>query len=296
MSRGFWPPLPVMSPALAHGASLGPFDILASFAHQPGVAFHNSQTFDQISEIIPWTTQAWNQVHQGHLPLWNPESALGMPFAFNWQSAPFSLPALLGYLAPVRLAYTVGVLATLVIGGTGVYMLSRVLHLGVLAAAMAGTVFELGGPFFSALGWPISSVMSWGGWLFAFAILIVGARHRFRDVAIFAVIVACAIYAGQPDMLIVLMLLFAVFIGGLLVMRTLSSGISRPVVRPLLDLGLAWVAGAALAAPLILRIANRKSGCTLERRRVARDPIHRHRPHRILQFRRDRHSWESVLW
>ena len=242
----------VMAPALAHGASLGPFDILAGYAHQPGVQIHNLQTFDQISEIIPWTTQAWNQVHQGHLPLWNPESVLGMPLAFNWQSAPFSVPALLGYLAPVHLAYTVGVLATLAIGGTGVYVLSRMLHLGVLAAAMAGTVFELSGPFFSTLGWPISSVMSWVGWLFAFAILIVRAKHRIRDGTIFAVIVACAIYAGQPDTLAVLVLLFAVFIGVLLLMRALSSGDSRTVVRPLGDLGLAWVAGAALGAPLLL--------------------------------------------
>jgi hypothetical protein len=242
----------VMAPVLAHGTSLGPFDILAGSAHQPGVVIHNGQTFDQIAEIIPWTTQAWHQVHQGHLPLWNPESVLGMPLAFNWQSAPFSVPALLGYLAPVHLAYTVGVLVTLAIGGTGVYVLSRILHMGVLAAAMAGTVFELSGPFFSALGWPISSVMSWGGWFFALAILIVGAKHRIRDVALFAVVVACAIYAGQPDTLVVLILLFAVFIGVLLLMRALSSGGSRSVARPLVDLGFAGVAGAALGAPLLL--------------------------------------------
>ena len=235
-----------MAPALAHGTSLGPFDLLA------GGVVHNTETFDQISQIIPWTTQAWTQVHQGHLPLWNPESVLGTPLAFNWQSAPLSVPALLGYLAPVHLAYTVGVLATLAIAGTGVYVLSRILHLGVLAAAMAGTVFELSGPFFTYLGWPISSVMAWGGWLFALAILIVRAKHRIRDVAIFAIIVACAIYAGQPDMLIVLMLQFAVFVGALLLVQPSPSGVSRRVVRPLADLGLAWIAGAALAAPLLL--------------------------------------------
>ena len=72
----------------------------------------------------------WTQVHQGHLPLWNPYSVLGMPLAFNWESAPLSLPALIGYLFPVRLAYTAHIVVTLVVAGTGVYVLGKVLRLG----------------------------------------------------------------------------------------------------------------------------------------------------------------------
>ena len=69
------------------------------------------------------------------LPLWNPDSVLGTPLAFNWQSGVFSLPALLGYLFPLHLAYTVQVMATLVIAGTGVYVLGRLLGMGVLGCA-----------------------------------------------------------------------------------------------------------------------------------------------------------------
>ena len=72
---------------------------------------------------------AWTQVHHGQLPLWNPYEALGMPLAFNWQTAAFSVPALVGYLFPLRLAFTVEVMLTLVIAGTGVYALCRVLGL-----------------------------------------------------------------------------------------------------------------------------------------------------------------------
>ena len=98
----------VMAPALWHGWSLGPFDQLSQLGltqHSQPIP-HNSQVFDLIREIIPWTTLSWTQVHQGILPLWNPYSALGAPLAFNWQSATFSLPALVGYLVPVRLDYT----------------------------------------------------------------------------------------------------------------------------------------------------------------------------------------------
>ncbi|HUI05157.1 MAG TPA: hypothetical protein VLZ77_16580, partial [Acidimicrobiales bacterium] len=134
----------VMAPALAHGASLGPFDLLARYglAQQPGVVAHNVQATDQIAEIIPWSSLAWTQVHHGHLPLWDPYNALGMPLAFNWQSGVFGLPGLVSYLAPLHLAYTVQVLVTLALAGTGVYVLARVLGLGVAGAAMAGTVYE----------------------------------------------------------------------------------------------------------------------------------------------------------
>jgi hypothetical protein len=45
---------------------------------------HNVVSSDQIRQMIPWTTVTWVQVHQGHLPLWNPYGLLGMPFAFNF--------------------------------------------------------------------------------------------------------------------------------------------------------------------------------------------------------------------
>jgi len=244
----------VMAPALAHGASLGPFDILSrqGLSKQPGVVVHNPQTADLITEMIPWTAQAWTQVHHGHLPLWNPYSALGMPLAFNWQSATFSLPTLVGYLVPLRLAFTVQVWTTIVIAGTGVYVLGRSLRLGLLGAVMAGTVYELSGPFFGWLGWPVASVMSWAGWLFAAAVLVVRGHRRARTVTFFAVVLALTIYAGQPDALVVMALGLGVFVAVLLALRTPAFGGSGPVLRPAVDLVLATAVGAALGAPLLL--------------------------------------------
>ncbi len=69
----------VMLPALRHGLSLGEYDWLSSFGllQQHVGSIHNNFAGDQIDEMIPWTTLAWTQVHQGHLPLWNPYNALG---------------------------------------------------------------------------------------------------------------------------------------------------------------------------------------------------------------------------
>lgn len=244
----------VLIPALVHGASLGPFDQLSRYglSTRPGTVVHYTGPGDQIEMIIPWTTLAWTQVHHGHLPLWNPYSGLGMPLVFNWQSASFSVPALVGYLFPVRLAFTVAQVTTLLIGGSGVYVLSRVLRTSVLGAATAATVYELSGPFMGWLGWPNAAAMSWAGWLFATAILIVRGRHRSRDIALFAVFLACAVYAGQPETVVLVGMALAVFTVVFMIVRRHRPESHAPVLRPVVDLGVAAAAGAALSAPLAL--------------------------------------------
>ena len=244
----------MMAPALAHGVYLGPIGWVSGYglSNQSGGATSIPHAFDQVSEIIPWTNLAWTQVHHGQLPLWNPYSGLGMPLAFNWQSAAFGVPTLLGYLVPVRLAYTVQVLVTLVIAGSGMYVLGRVLRLGVLGCVMAAVVYELSGPFVGWLGWPIAAVTAWAGWLFAAALLVVRGRRRTRAVAFLAVAVACAIYAGQPDMLTVLASALLVFLAVLLATRAPWGGGSGPILRPVMDLTVATAVGAALSAPLLL--------------------------------------------
>ena len=244
----------VLLPALLHGASLGPYGLIyqLGLARQHAIGVRNPFGADLVTQMIPWTSLAWSQVHHGQLPLWNPYSALGTPLAFNWQSAAFSLPALLGYLFPIRLAYTVQVLATLVIGGTGVYLLSRVLRLSVLSCAFAATVFELSGSFIGWLGWPVSSVVSWSGWILAAAILVLRGRNRTRSIAFFSLVLACAVYAGQPDTLVLLAFVLAVFVIILAVVGfPPGAGISIRFHR-LADLVLAALAGLALSAPLLL--------------------------------------------
>ena len=228
--------LAVLAPVIAHGASFGSYDVLSQFGvlRQPGVVVHNVQAGDQSDQIIPWATLAWTQVHQGHLPLWNPYEGLGMPLAFNWQTAAFSLPSLVGYLFPLQLSFTVQVVLTLVIAGTGTYVLCRVLRLGTIASVFAATVFELSGPMLGWLGWPHAAVLSWSGWLFAAALLVVGGRHRLRDVAFLALVIAAMVYAGQAEVLVLVGLALALFLVCLLLQRipVLARRRSDPASRP----------------------------------------------------------------
>jgi hypothetical protein len=243
----------VLIPALIHGIFLGTFDLLSQpgLIHPAGFVPHNSIYSDQINEMIPWSTLSWTQVHSGHLPLWNAYSGEGMPLAFNWESAPFGLPALIGYLFPLRLAYTVQVIVTLVIAGTGAYAMGRVLRLGILASAMTGVVFELSGPLAGWLGYPHAAVMSWGGWLFAAALLIVRGQHRARNIVFFALVLGFALYAGQPEVLIVMGMALGLFLLVVLLARAPRRGL-RPSAWSAFDMVIATSAGFALAAPVAL--------------------------------------------
>ena len=244
----------VLAPALSHGASFGSYDNLSQFGvlRQPGVVAHNLQAGDQSNQIIPWATLAWTQVHHGQLPLWNPFEALGMPLAFNWQTAALSVPSLIGYLFPLHLAFTVQVVLTLVIAGTGVYILCRVLRLGTLACVFAATVFELSGPMIGWLGWPHAAVLSWSGWLFAAALLVMGGRHRLRHITFLALVIAAMVYAGQAEILTLGGLALLVFVVVLLVQRTPVLRGSGPIRCPVLDLSIGVLTGIALGAPLLL--------------------------------------------
>ena len=243
-----------LAPALARGWQLGPFDMLGAWGlgSVPGASPHNVVDSDQIAQMMPWTAVVWHQVHAGHLPLWNPYNGLGLPLAFNFQSAPFGLPALVGYLVPVRFAYTAAVVVKLLVGGTGLLFLCRVLGLSNLAGAFAGTVFETSGAFTAWLGWPQTGVLCWLGWVLGAGLLVIGRRRPVRDVVLLAVLVSVAAYGGHPESFAILLLVLFVFAA-----VVVATGLASPAWRPraLLagrDLGLAVFAGLALSAPLLL--------------------------------------------
>jgi hypothetical protein len=241
----------VLAPALRPGITLGPFDLLTRFGltAQSGVTVHNSVQADQIQQFVPWTNLAWTQVHSGHLPLWNPYNVLGVPLAFNWQSGVFSIPALVGYLFPVSFAYTAAVLTKLIIAGTGVYVLCRVLRLGPLAAALGGTAFELSGPMIVHAGWPHTSVTCWAGWAFAAIVGLLRGTRRMRNITMLALAVGFAVYGGHPESLVAMGLAIVVFVVVYLVARARGEG--GRIVRPLRDLVVGAVCGFGLGAPLL---------------------------------------------
>ena len=87
--------------------------------------------------------------------------------------------------------------------------------------------------------------MAWAGWLLVATIFVIRGRHRARSIVFFAVVVACAIYVGEPEALVFLAIAAALLMVAMLGGRILHRGESGPVLRPLVDLVVAGVAGAA---------------------------------------------------
>jgi hypothetical protein len=244
----------ILVPFLIHGSVFGTYDQLIHIGldQRPHFIPHITQNSDITDSLLPWWNLVWQQVHQGHLPLWDPYGGLGMPLAFNWQSAPLSLGTLVGYLAPLRYDFTVGAVVNILVAGTGAYVLGRVLGMGIVASAAVGTVFELSGSFTAWLGYPFPSVMSWAGWIFAFGLLLIRGRHRSGYIVALAVSVAFCLLGGAPEGVTVLALVVGVFFVALLVLRVPWLGGSGPILRPAVDLVATGVAGCALAAPIVL--------------------------------------------
>lgn len=105
-------------------------------------------------------------VWAGELPLWNPYSNCGAPFLAQWGPMvlyPFSAVYL---LLPLPWSLNLFCLGHLLLGGLGMFYLTREWTRNPFAAAIAGTAFVFNGASLSCLVWANYVVaLSWAPWL-----------------------------------------------------------------------------------------------------------------------------------
>ncbi|HLN05024.1 MAG TPA: YfhO family protein [Acidimicrobiales bacterium] len=246
--------LSYLSPALKDGGSLGGYDTVIPLTSLGSGLYaalpHNALNSDSVSQMAAWNAYNWLAIHHLQFPLWNDLTLLGVPHFFNFESATLSLPDLVSYLVPLRYAFLVAVAVKLLIAGTGVYVLCRVLGLQPLSSSFGGVIFMLSGAYASWLSWPLSDVLAWLAWLAALAILAYRWQGRRRYVALLAGATAFSIYGGFPEANV-----FAVITLGLLLGVSLLGAWVRHQKLSLAGLArivAGAVAGIALAAPLWL--------------------------------------------
>jgi hypothetical protein len=241
-----------LSPALKDGFSFGPTDLISNASlltnHIFSPVAHNHLAGDTGDQGVPWNAIDWRIVHNGEIPLWNSTAGTGLPQLFNFESAAFALPTLLGYLFPLSASFLVTVLGKLLIAGIGTYVCCRVLGTGAAGATLGGSTFMLSGSFAGWLGWSISGPVAWSGFILAGIALAYRSRRRARDLWLLALSIAFAIYGGFPEMYplmaaVLLCICGVAAIGSLIETHRLAlRGISRVLV--------ASAAGLALSAPL----------------------------------------------
>jgi Bacterial membrane protein YfhO len=193
-------------------AVLGTRTLLASAWSAPSVmpsgAFHEAliprhESFSPDPGAPAWTLEPWVKVvaeqylGEKRLPLWNPYSAYGTPFAAAMQPQPFfPLTALLS-LHPTPWTYNIFIIARLFIAGILAFLFARQ-FLGQAEAVFASIAFTLNGYFVIFLDMPHLSVeVLLPGLFLTFELLL--RRPSWPRLVTAAAMVCLCICGGMPE-------------------------------------------------------------------------------------------------
>jgi hypothetical protein len=135
---------------------------------------------------------------RGEIPLWNPLSDCGYPFAAQWSTMVFYPGSLLFLVAPIRWSVGFFCFGHLLLAGAGMYLLARRFSGNRIAATFAGLVFATNGLVTHSLMWP--HYMAAFGWM-PFVVLTAerGVRDGGRFVWVAALIGALQVLTGAPE-------------------------------------------------------------------------------------------------
>jgi hypothetical protein len=153
---------------------------------------------DAVLVFEPLLSLAREQLHAGHLPLWNPFSYGGMTLAGDMQTALLYPITWVGLVLPVHTAWGIMAVLKLLTGGVGAYTLARHLKIGWGPAVIAGAVFMLSAPLVVWLQWPLTTVFSLFPWLILVTDRLAHEPSR-RRVGAVALVVALSLLAGHPE-------------------------------------------------------------------------------------------------
>jgi membrane protein YfhO len=187
------------------------------------------------------------------IPLWNPNLMAGRPFLADAQSAvfsPFTIPA---YVLPLSKALGVMALLKLFVAAFGTYLFGRALGMRFGGALLAGIVFAFGTFFVVWLPWPLTNVFPLLPWLLLATELLI-RRPEPLPAAGLAALVALQFFGGHPETSFHFMFVTVVYFVARLLQRRWREG-RRALVRPTVTFGLALAAGGALAAVVLLPLA-----------------------------------------
>jgi hypothetical protein len=176
----------------------------------------------------------------GQLPVWNDLSGLGIPLAADVQTAPYSPFYVALDLRPTAGVWEIVILARILIGAVGCYLLLRVLGASRPASMLLGGVYLLA-PMFVAWAPQVSmNAETLVPWMLAAIVAVSRRPTALRGVGL-ALVAAAIALAGQPEVAIVVGCLGA----GWAVYWWVGTGRRRAV---LVEYTLAAVAAALLSA------------------------------------------------
>jgi hypothetical protein len=183
---------------------------------------------------------AKHSVLRGAIPLWNPYSLNGIPFAAQWSPMVFYPATLLYLLLPTWYALPLFMFIHLVLGGVGMRQLLLSLTRSDTAASLAGFSFAFSGLPMSLLCWPAHcAAYGWAPWVVLANLWAMELKCRKRLV-IAALITTAQLLTGSPEIIAATWALAAAI--------TIAKHGSN-ALKPLL---LSWIFSLCLAAIQLL--------------------------------------------
>jgi Bacterial membrane protein YfhO len=224
----------VYLPTPANGVTPVPFDYVLS---------------DLVLLGVPSMEYAAREMRAGRIPLWNPQSFAGVPFAAFPKYSPFFL-IFCCWPSPTTFAYLQLIMSGL--AGVGAYLFfRRALGVGFWAATIGAWCYPLTGFFVQWQGYSVASVVVWLPWI------LLAVDYTVRDAKGFGPILlgtftAAAALSGQLDVAAVVLLSSGLYAIARLVEAHGWTNCRRGAIPAIAALILGWGLGLCIAAPYIV--------------------------------------------
>ncbi len=166
-----------------------------------GAVPSKGQYFDVVRELYPWKQLVVEELKKGHIPLWNPYNFSGSPLLANYQSAVFYPLSFLYFLLPMPIAWSVLVIAQVVLSALFTYLFAKKITMSTWAAGLTAILFTFSS---FASSW-IEFNTVWHTWLWLPLLLYLIERffeNKYIDkvgAIAFVFGLFCAITGGHPQ-------------------------------------------------------------------------------------------------
>lgn len=182
-----------------------------------------------VMQFLPWQTEAFQQLKQGIIPLWNPLNGMGAPLLANYQTAIF-YPVnwimfaiyTMGGVRALANGQTLSIVFHLAWAGCGMVLLARKLGLGKPAQTVTGICFTLCGFLVPRVSFfPIIWAVSWMTWIIYAATFIYTAKGSSRAIdlktslgklLLLVLFITFLLFAGHAQMAWYIILFTGIFV------------------------------------------------------------------------------------
>jgi hypothetical protein len=172
---------------------------------------------DIINQFYPWKHYLVDQTWKDRIPLWNPLTFGGNPFAANYQVGMWYLLDYIFFFIPIGDAFRVSIVLHFYLAALFMYILSRHFQINRVGSLISAIIFTFGGFLITRLSsgnYTLLTTYPWIPIIFYFFDKLLQSK-KFLFLVLLSVALACQILGGHPQpayYTLLLLSLYAVFI------------------------------------------------------------------------------------